>query len=216
MSFPAWGEAKRGPLLRAQGYAISDGTVGRIPDWLKARDRLPRLSGPGRGRRRGWPWRRPWARRAPSELKGKHAGDLVEVDVLHGSLLPGVRVDHFTAWDAASRWSVGQVYSRVSSRCAADFLVQLQARCPFPMRAIQIDGGSGFKGAFEQACQAAGIMLYALPPKRPERNGGVERAHGLRRYEFHAGDPLPTTIRERRPLVRWWERVYNLLRPHQG
>ena len=138
------------------------------------------------------------------------------MDVLHGSLLPGVRVDHFTAWDAASRWSVGQVYSRVSSRCAADFLVQLQARCPFPMRAIQIDGGSGFKGAFEQACQAAGIMLYALPPKRPERNGGVERAHGLRRYEFHAGDPLPTTIRERRPLVRWWERVYNLLRPHQG
>ena len=122
MNFPAWGKAKLGPLLRAQGYAVSDSTVGRILDWLKARDRLPRLSGPGCGRRRGRPWRRPWARRAPYELKGKQAGELVEVDVLHVSLLPGVRVYHFTAWDAASRWSVGQVYSRVSSRCAADFL----------------------------------------------------------------------------------------------
>ena len=83
----------------------------------------------------------------------------MEVDVLHGSLLPGVRGDHFTAWDAASRWSVGRVSSRVSRRCAADFLVRLQARCPFPVRAIRIDGGSEFKGAFEQACQAAGIAL---------------------------------------------------------
>ena len=53
-----------------------------------------------------------------------------------------------------------------------DNLVQLQARCPFPVRAIQIDGGSEFKGAFEEACQAAGIALYVLPPKRPQRNGG--------------------------------------------
>lgn len=186
--------------------------MGRIRHWLKARDRLPDAPLRGGGRRHG----RPWARRAPYGLTGEQPGDLVQVDVLHVRLLPGVTVYHFPAWDGASRWSVGQVYSRVSSRCAADFLDQLQARCPFPIRAIQIDGGSEFKGEFEQACQAAEIALYVLPPKRPQRNGGVERANGIWRYEFYASYPLPTTIRELRPLVQWWEQVYNLLRPHQA
>ncbi|RMG54755.1 MAG: transposase [Gammaproteobacteria bacterium] len=205
-----------GPLLRAQGYEVSDSTVGRILRWLKARGRLPDVPVHGRGRRHGRPWRRPWAQRAPYGLKGRQPGELVQVDVLHVHLLPGVTVYHFTAWDGASRWSVGQVYSRVSSRCAADFLDQLQARCPFPIRSIQIDGGSEFMGEFEQACQKAGIALYVLPPKRPQRNGGVEQAHGIWRYEFYASYPLPTTIRELRPLLQWWEQVYNLLRPHQA
>ena len=112
-------------------------------------------------------------------------------------MLPGVTVYHFTAWDWVSRWSVEQVYSRVSSRGAADF----QARRPFPIQAIQIDGGSEFKGEFEPACQEAEIAFYVLPPKRPQRNGGVERANGIWRYEFYASYPLPTTIRELRPLV---------------
>lgn len=216
MSFPAWGKAKLGRLLRAQGFAVSDSTVGRILRWLKARGRLPEGPAFCRGRRHGRPWRRPWARRAPYGMKGEAPGDLVQVDVLHVNLFSGVTVYHFTAWDSASRWSVGQVYSRVSSRCAADFLEQIQARSPFPIRAIQIDGGSEFKGDFEQACQKAAIALYVLPPKRPQRNGGVERANGIWRYEFYASYPLPTTIRELRPLVRWWEQVYNLLRPHQA
>ncbi len=36
------------------------------------------------------------------------------------------------------------------------------------------------------------------------------------RYEFFASCPLPTRLQELRPLVRWWEQVYNHLRPHQG
>ena len=75
----------------------------------------------------------------------------------------------------------------------------VQVRCPFSIRAIQIDGGSEFKGEFESACQAAKIALYVLSPKRPQRNRGVERANGIWRYEFHASYPLPTTIRELRP-----------------
>jgi len=216
MSFPAWGKAKLGPLVRAQGFDVSDSTVGRILSWLKARGRLPDIPPPGSRRRHGRPWRRPWARRAPYGLKGKHPGELIQVDVLHVNLLPGVTVYHFTAWDSVSRWSVGQVYSRSSSRCAADFLRHLQQRSPFEIQAIQIDGGSEFKGAFEQACQQAGIALYVLPPKRPQRNGGVERANGIWRYEFYACYPLPTTIRELRLLVLWWEQVYNLIRPHQA
>ncbi len=175
MRFPAWGKSKLGPLLRAQGHQRSDSTVGRILSWLKQRGRLPVGCAYAKGRRHGRSWRRLWAKRAPYGLKAERPGDLVQVDVLHVRLLPGVTVYHFTAWDSASRWRVGQGYSRVTSRCAADFLNRLKTRCPFPIRAIQIDGGSEFKGEFEQACQEANIALYALPPKRPQRNGGVER-----------------------------------------
>ena len=215
LSFPGWGKAKLWALLVAQGHEVSVSTVGRILAWLRRRGRIPEVPR-ARRRRRGKAWRRPWARRAPYGLKAKAPGDLVQVDTLHVRLLPGVTLYHFTAWDAASRWSVGQVYSRVSSRCAADFLQQLQARCPFPLRAIQIDGGAEFQGAFEQACAEAGIALYVLPPKRPQRNGGVERTNGTWRYEFFASYPLPTRLQELRPLVRWWEQVYNHLRPHQS
>ncbi len=54
------------------------------------------------------------------------------------------------------------------------------------------------------------------PPSARSATAGVERANGIRRYEFYAGDPLPTTIRELRTLVCWWEQVHNLLRPHQA
>ena len=216
MQYPAWGKAKLGSLLREQGFAVSDSTVGRMLCWLKARGRLPVVPARGPGRRHGRPWRRPWARRAPHGLRREQPGDLVQVDALHVSLLPGARLYHFNAWDAGSHWNVAQAYSSASSRCAADFLGELQSRMPFPVRAIQIDGGSEFKGEFEQACQAAGIELYVLPPRQPKRNGGVERINGIWRYEFYACYPLPTTLRELRPFIRWWEQVYNHLRPHQA
>ncbi len=107
MSFPAWSKAKPGGLARTQGHEVSDSAVGRILAWLKVRCRLPEANGPGGARRHGRPWRRPRARRAPYGLSGSGPGDLVQADVLHVRLLPGVTVYHFRAWDAASRWTVG-------------------------------------------------------------------------------------------------------------
>ena len=57
---------------------------------------------------------------------------------------------------------------------------------PFPVRGIQVDGGSEFMAAFEQACADNDLALFVLPPKRPQLNGGVERAQGSWRYEFYA------------------------------
>lgn len=204
-------------LLRTQGFAVSASTVGRILAWLRQRGRIPAapLAGGG-GRRRGRPWRRRWARRSRTRLRGKAPGDVVQLDTLELRLLPGVTVYQFTAWDAASRWSVAQVYHRPTSRCAAWFLEHLRAQCPFPIRALQVDGGSEFAGRFEAACEAAGIPLYVLPPRSPKLNGGVERTQGSWRYEFYACYPLPTTLAELRPLVQWWQHVYNHLRPHQA
>ena len=48
---------------------------------------------------------------------------------------------------------------------------------PFPIRAVQVDGGSEFAAEFEQACQQRGWHLFVLPPRSPKLNGAVERAN---------------------------------------
>jgi hypothetical protein len=42
---------------------------------------------------------------------------------------------------------------------------------PFPIRALQIDGGPEFAAEFEQACQQRGLHLFVLPPRSPKLNG---------------------------------------------
>ena len=41
---------------------------------------------------------------------------------------------------------------------------------PFPVKAIQVDGGSEFMAEFETACPAKGIALYVVA--REERESG--------------------------------------------
>ena len=73
----------------------------------------------------------------------------------------------FKATCPVSKWSGLQVYSRATSRNAKRFLAYLKEQAPFPIRSLQVDGGSEFRDEFEQACQEAGIPLYVLPPKNP-------------------------------------------------
>ena len=47
---------------------------------------------------------------------------------------------------------------------------------PFPVKAIQVDGGNEFQRDFEHACQEPGLHLFLLLPKSPKLNGHVERA----------------------------------------
>jgi transposase InsO family protein len=92
----------------------------------------------------------------------------------------------------------------------------LQRRLPFALRAIQVDGGSEFAAAFEQACQQRGIRLVVLPPRSPKLNGAVERAnrtHTEEFYDCYDGDfDLPTL----RAAQCQWEHTYNHIRPHQA
>ena len=39
---------------------------------------------------------------------------------------------------------------------------------------------------FEEACAERGLELIVLPPRRPDINGGVERANRIFREEFYA------------------------------
>ena len=87
---------------------------------------------------------------------------------------------------------------------------------PFPVKAIQVDGGSEFQSAFEEACQEMKLPLFVLPPRSPKLNGHVERAqrtHTEEFYELYDGDLEMAPLNE---ALRNWERVYNHVRPHQA
>ena len=65
---------------------------------------------------------------------------------------------------------------------------------PYPLKAIQIDGGSEFIAEFETTGTERNPRLYILPPRSPKLNGDVERYNQTWRYEFHGCVELPNDI----------------------
>ena len=211
--YPRWGKDKLVVLLRRQGWQVSTSMTGRILTSLKAREVLkepPRHGVSARRRSR----RRPYTVRKPREYRAMNPGDIVQVDTLDIRPLPGVVLKHFTARDVVSRWDVREVvHTRATSSLAAQFLGSMRRRFPFPIRAVQVDGGSEFQAAFETACQQLGIRLFVLPPRSPKLNGHVERAqrtHTEEFYELYDGELDIATLN--RALLDW-ERVYDTFRP---
>ncbi len=213
--YPRWGKDKLVRLLRQQGWTASTSMVGRILTSLKARGLLVEpLRSARPGHRPRTP--RPYATRKPKEYLPRAPGDLVQVDTLDLRPLPGVVLKQFTARDVVSRWDVLGIARQASATSAAAFLSAIDARMPFPVRAIQVDGGSEFMAAFEEACRQRGIRLYVLPPRSPKLNGCVERAQRTHQEEFYEVADLDWTVAALGPPLLAWEAVYNTVRPHQA
>ena len=176
--------------------------VGRILAKLKARGVLreaPRAAISTRKRA----FRRPYAVRKPKGYAVDQPGDLVQVDTLDVRPVPGVVLKHFTARDIVSRWDVLEARTRATAATAAGFLDRLVARMPFPVRAIQVDGGSEFQAVLEEAYQARGIRLFVLPPRSPKLNGCVERAQRTHTEEFYEVTPAWNWRAEVSQLCDW-------------
>jgi transposase InsO family protein len=212
--FPRWGKAKLGRLLAQEGIVLSVATVGRILAHLKRRGLL--VEPPRERLRPHARHARPSAVRKPRGLHPTQPGDLVQIDTMQLRPLPGVVRYHFTAVDVVSRWNVLGGRARASAGTAQSFLAEVLERMPFPVRAIQVDGGSEFMAAFEAACQARGIPLYVLPPRSPKLNGHVERANRTHRQEFDECYDGDLDIPVLQQALRAWEDEYNHRRPHQA
>lgn len=213
--YPCWGKDKLVILLQREGLPASASTVGRIINYLKDRHMLhepPKGLVKVKKRLRI----RPYAIRKPREYAVELPGDLVQVDTLDVHPLDGKEVKHFTARDVISRWDVLEVHERATARTAAEFLDTLQARMPFPVKAIQVDGGSEYRAQFERTCKELGLRLFVLPPHSPKLNGRVERAHRTHLEEFYAVIPRDSSIERLNIALYQWERVYNQIRPHQS
>ena len=212
--FPRWGKEKLARLLPEE-LATSVSTVGRILGYLRQRGVLKEPQRKAISARRRS--QRPHAIRKPKEYQPKAPGDLVEVDTLDVRPLPGVVLKQFTARDVVCRWDVLEVHHRATASLAAHFLDTLLQRTPFPIRALQVDGGSEFYAEFEAACLGKGLPLFVLPPKSPKLNAHVERANRTHTEEFYEVAPdLPWTVTELAPYLLEHERVYNTIRPHQS
>ena len=212
--YPRWGKDKLVVLLAREAIQVSTSMVGRILGQLKDSGQL--IEPLPEHRRKRKDASRPYALRKPKGYLATDPGDLVEIDTVDLRPLPGVILKHFTACDIISRWGVLDVHSRATANTASQFLDVLQARTPFAIKAIQVDGGSEFKADFEAACQAKGIPLYVLPPHSPKLNGCVERANRSHREEFYEVYDLDWTAAGVRPDLLNWELVFNTIRPHKS
>lgn len=214
---PRWGKDVLTPLLRKERLTVSVSMVGRILSKLKREGRL--LPGtlndpcivPSRAQIR------PYATRKPQDYLPRRPGDLVQVDsadIRWGGL--GQVYKHFSARDYISRWDVLGVYGRATAITAREFLGDLLERAPFPIRAIQVDGGSEFKAEFEAACAEKGLLLFVLPPRSPKLNGRVERAQRTHKEEFYQLVDPPDSLAQLRAQLLKQEQRYNTYRPHQA
>jgi len=213
--YPRWGNDKLVILLQREGLACSASTVGRILKKLKERGVLKEPVSNHISARKSQR-QRPYAVRKPKDYVVKEPGDIVEVDTLDVRPLPGVVLKHFTARDVISKWDVLEAHTRASSHTATAFMDALLSRMPFPVKVIQVDGGSEFQDVFEQECQRRGIKLFVLPPRSPKLNGHVERAQRTHTEEFYEVTDTGFDIAELNQALLEWERVYNTVRPHQA
>ena len=117
---PRWGKDTLAVILKREGMPLSVSLIGRILRDLKRRGLL--------GEAKATTLRphsrhaRPYATRKPQEYQPPQPGDLVQVDTLHLSPLPGLERRHFTAVDVVSRLSVCAVRAVATARTARDSL----------------------------------------------------------------------------------------------
>ena len=139
---------------------------------------------------------------------------MVQIDHMSASK-NNLTVKHFQAWDRRSKFVHAMLFSNAKSASARKFLEGLLEVAPFPIKSIQVDGGSEFMAEFEQACADHKIPLFVLPPKRPTYNGGVERANRTFREEFYRN---PNVTADSLSGLRYQLNIalkkYNAFRPH--
>lgn len=202
---PTWSKYKIAAILGDE-IIVSVSTVGRI---LKRRGFIDQKV----SRKRQRAIRHPRTR-FPRGLIIHAPGDLIQVDTKVKVVTGGKKLYQFTAIDVLTKLRVLDVGSTCSSAAAARFLAGCLRAFPFPIRAVQTDNGSEFRGAFDHALSNRGLTHYFGDPHWPRCQSYVERSHRTDEEEFYLQGNLPTTVVAVRPLLKAWERTYNTVRPH--
>lgn len=210
---PTYGKAKIAVILKRDfGVCLSESTIGRILKHLMTKGLIQKsLSAPRQKRRRRFkghaqPWR--------YGMRITKPGQMIQIDHMTVSK-NGFSAKHFQAWDPKSKFIHAGLYSNAKSRTAKKFLKDLIQKAPFKIESIQVDGGSEFMKDFEEACSELRILLFVLPPKRPQYNGGVERGNRIFREEFYSlKDLFPNSVQGLRSHLSKSLEKYNSYRPH--
>ena len=132
------------------------------------------------------------------------------------NLYNGMNVKEFRAVDPITKISISRIYQEATAKNAKIFLKEVIKELEYPIKSIQVDGGSEFMSEFEEYCEEKGIKLYVLPPRSPKMNGIVERTNRTYRYEFWNVYELPENMKDLRKMLRKFEERYNNERMHQS
>ncbi|MFQ5473620.1 MAG: helix-turn-helix domain-containing protein [Dehalococcoidia bacterium] len=168
---PGWGREKLCRLLAEEGISISAKSIDRAIARLKARGLLRE---PIRKRKANRPHLQ--RLRRPRDLVADYPGALVQMDSKYVQLASGKTVFQFGAIDCFTRKRVVALSPKLTSRAGAQFLRRVVARFPFPVHAIQSDGGSEFLGEFVQATADLNLPHYFNRPYYPCLPAGRHRA----------------------------------------
>jgi transposase InsO family protein len=120
---------------------------------------------------------RPKRRRAGPQLRlfeKATLGEAVQVDVKVVKLGP-TRAYQYTACDDCTRFRVLRLYRQQNTFASLDFLSQIVAAFPFPIRKLQTDNGSEFSFTFI-AVERRGIRHRYIKPGRPDQKSYVAYA----------------------------------------
>jgi putative transposase len=213
--YPTYGKAKIAVILkRDHGLSLSESTVGRILNALKAKGLVTKSASAPRGRKRRnftKTHAKPWVYKDYDVME---VGERVQID--HMTVTKNnLSFKYFQAWDRRSKFIWANIYSNAKSLTAKKFLLELIEKAPFKILSIQVDGGSEFMAEFEQACQELNIPLMVLPPAKHTYNGGVERGNRIFREELYPNPRLlDDSIQAMRFNLKKALHTYNTFRPH--
>lgn len=229
LAWPTWGPNRLSLQLERHGVSVSPSTVWRALRRMGLGTRADRLLvlELHSAERAGLLTER--TRRSLMQGKARHVeaetpGELVCLDTFYLGHLKGVgKLWQLTACDVASSYAMAQVVPANTADEAARFLrdvvkAELE-RAGWQLQRVLTDGGSEFKGAFDQVCHALGIRHTRTKPRHAWTNGYVERLQGTILHEHWRIAFRRRYFRKRFQLQRSLDgflRFYNCERPHQG
>ena len=128
----------------------------------------------------------------------------------------GKTVYQFGAVDYFTRKRVVALSSQLTSIQGATFLRQVVAQFPFPIEAVQSDGGSEFLKDFGPVVEELKLIHYFNRPNYPQGNGCIERSFRTDEEEFYQVEELPADLGGQEAALLRWNKVYQSVRPHQA
>jgi transposase InsO family protein len=208
---PCWGREKLRVLLERENIHISAKSIDRVIHRLKARGVLREPLRPRKAAR----WHQERLRRPP-DLVVDHPGALVQVDTKQVGADPRKVVYEFGAVDYFTRKRVVGLAPQLTSAQGAAFLRRVVAEFPFPVEAIQSDGGGEFLKDFGAKVEELKLTHYFNRPNYPQGNGCIERSFRTDEEEFYQVEELPADLGGLEAALLAWNQVYETIRPHQA
>ena len=208
---PGCGREKLHRLLLTEGISISPKSIDRVIARLKARGLLRE---PIQLRRASKPHLK--RLRRPHDLRVEEPGSLVQMDSKYVQLPGGKTVFQFGAIDCFTRKRVVGLAPSLTSEEGARFLHKVISGFPFPVQAIQSDGGSEFLGAFTKTVAELRLTHYFNRPYYPQGNGRIERSFRTDDDEFYHVYDLPADFAALKNALLAWNHRYESWRLHQA